>query len=86
MSQASRPGRDGTAILLLVLLALAWGLSWPAVRIILDEVPPWTLRVLGYANGWYRTERTPEAFLDAARAVLAKGFKAFKMFKAFKSS
>jgi len=51
VSQASRPGRDGTAILLLVLLALAWGLSWPAVRIILDEVPPWTLRVLGYANG-----------------------------------
>ena len=35
--------------------------------------------VLGYANGWYRTERTPEAFLDAARAVIAKGFKAFKL-------
>ena len=35
--------------------------------------------VLGYANGWYRTERTPEAFLDAAMAVLAKGFKAFKL-------
>lgn len=35
--------------------------------------------VLGYANGWYRTERTPEAFLEAARAVLAKGFKGFKL-------
>ncbi|TIS88522.1 MAG: mandelate racemase/muconate lactonizing enzyme family protein, partial [Mesorhizobium sp.] len=35
--------------------------------------------VLGYANGWYRTERSPEAFLDAAKAVLAKGFKAFKL-------
>ena len=35
--------------------------------------------VLGYANGWYRTERTPEAFLAAARAVIAKGFKAFKL-------
>ena len=35
--------------------------------------------MLGYANGWYRTERTPEAFLDAAKAVLAKGFKAFKL-------
>jgi galactonate dehydratase len=35
--------------------------------------------VLGYANGWYRTERTPEAFLDKARAVLAKGFKALKL-------
>jgi galactonate dehydratase len=35
--------------------------------------------VLGYANGWYRTERTPEGFLAAARAVLAKGFKALKL-------
>ena len=35
--------------------------------------------VLGYANGWYRTERTPESFLAAARQVLAKGFKAFKL-------
>ena len=26
--------------------------------------------VIGYANGWYRTERTPEAFLEAARAVI----------------
>jgi galactonate dehydratase len=35
--------------------------------------------VLGYANGWYRTERTPEAFLEAARAVVAKGFRAMKL-------
>src|SRR4051812_8368644 len=35
--------------------------------------------VLGYANGWYRSERTPEAFLEAAGAVIAKGFKAFKV-------
>ena len=35
--------------------------------------------VLGYANGWYRTERTPEAFLAAARGVIEKGFKAFKV-------
>lgn len=35
--------------------------------------------VLGYANGWYRTERTPENFLEAAKAVLVKGFKAFKL-------
>ena len=35
--------------------------------------------VLGYANGWYRTERTPEAFLAAAKDVIAKGFKAFKL-------
>jgi galactonate dehydratase len=35
--------------------------------------------VLGYANGWYRTERTPAAFLDAARIALAKGFRALKL-------
>lgn len=35
--------------------------------------------ILGYANGWYRAERTPEAFLDAAQAVIAKGFKAMKL-------
>jgi len=35
--------------------------------------------VLGYANGWYRTERTPEAFLEAARGVIAKGFHAMKL-------
>lgn len=35
--------------------------------------------VLGYANGWYRTERTPEAFLEAARGVIDRGFKALKL-------
>jgi len=53
VSQASRPEqaqRDPTAILLLVLLSLAWGLSWPAIRIALDEVAPWALRMIGYAT------------------------------------
>ena len=35
--------------------------------------------VLGYANGWYRTERTPEAFEAAAEQVVEKGFKALKV-------
>lgn len=35
--------------------------------------------VLGYANGWYRTERSPEAFLAAAEGVIAKGFRAMKL-------
>jgi galactonate dehydratase len=35
--------------------------------------------VLGYANGWYRAERTPQAFLDSARAVIDKGFHAMKL-------
>ncbi|MEO6624652.1 MAG: hypothetical protein ABIN37_07460, partial [Burkholderiaceae bacterium] len=35
--------------------------------------------VAGYANGWYRTERTPENFVAAAEAVMAKGFNALKL-------
>ena len=35
--------------------------------------------VLGYANGWYRTERTAEGFVEAVRNVRAKGFKAAKL-------
>jgi galactonate dehydratase len=35
--------------------------------------------VLGYANGWYRTERTPEAFVTAAERVAATGLKALKV-------
>ncbi len=35
--------------------------------------------ILGYANGWYRTERTPEHFVQAAKAVVDKGFHALKV-------
>jgi len=49
-------------------------------------VPIWQLlggrvrdSVLGYANGWYRTERTPEHFIRAAEAVIQKGFYALKV-------
>jgi len=31
-----------------------------------------------YANGWYRTERTPESFAAAARAATDRGFRALK--------
>lgn len=35
--------------------------------------------ILCYANGWYRTERSPEAFAHAADKVVAKGFHALKL-------
>jgi galactonate dehydratase len=35
--------------------------------------------ILCYANGWYRTERSPEAFAEAADQVVAKGFHALKL-------
>jgi galactonate dehydratase len=35
-------------------------------------------RVRAYANGWYRTQRTPEAFAKQARDVAARGYTALK--------
>lgn len=35
-------------------------------------------RVRVYANGWYRTDRTPEAFAAAARGVAERGYTALK--------
>ncbi|HSW58271.1 MAG TPA: mandelate racemase/muconate lactonizing enzyme family protein [Dehalococcoidales bacterium] len=31
-----------------------------------------------YANGWYRVERTPDAFAEAAKKVVEKGYKGLK--------
>ncbi len=35
--------------------------------------------VLGYANGWYRAERSPREFTKAAELAVAKGFQALKL-------
>jgi len=39
------------AKLLLIALSFCWGLSWSAMRIALDEVSPWGMRLIGYAIG-----------------------------------
>jgi galactonate dehydratase len=36
-------------------------------------------RVKAYANGWYRVERTPDAFHGAARRVVDRGYRALKL-------
>ncbi|CAN0388329.1 unnamed protein product, partial [Phaeothamnion confervicola] len=36
---------------LLVALSFCWGLAWPAMRIGLDQLSPWTLRFFGYTIG-----------------------------------
>ncbi|HKS65156.1 MAG TPA: DMT family transporter [Xanthobacteraceae bacterium] len=36
---------------MLVALSFAWGLTWPAMRIALDEVPPFSMRVVTLALG-----------------------------------
>ncbi|MFL5680199.1 MAG: mandelate racemase/muconate lactonizing enzyme family protein [Chloroflexota bacterium] len=35
-------------------------------------------RVRAYANGWYRTDRTPEGFAERARDVASRGYTAMK--------
>ena len=42
---------ETTAKLMLVALSFAWGLTWPAMRIALDEIPPFSMRVVTLALG-----------------------------------
>lgn len=37
--------------LAIVGLGICWGLNWPAVRIGLNELPPWALRTIGMGTG-----------------------------------
>jgi drug/metabolite transporter (DMT)-like permease len=45
------PASPGTARLLVILLAFAWGLNWIAAAVALREISPWTLRVAGSGIG-----------------------------------
>ena len=47
----AKAGSPGTAKLLVVLLAFAWGLNWIAAAVALREVSPWALRVAGSSIG-----------------------------------
>jgi drug/metabolite transporter (DMT)-like permease len=49
--QARHDATDTTAKLMLVALSVAWGLTWPAMRIALDEIPPFSMRVVTLALG-----------------------------------
>jgi drug/metabolite transporter (DMT)-like permease len=42
---------DTSAKLMLVAIGFAWGLTWPAMRIALDEVPPVSMRVVTLGLG-----------------------------------
>jgi galactonate dehydratase len=35
-------------------------------------------KIPAYANGWYKVERTPEAFYQAAKKVVESGYKGLK--------
>ncbi|HZQ12573.1 MAG TPA: DMT family transporter [Pseudolabrys sp.] len=49
--QAKASNVAGTARLLVVLLAFAWGLNWVAAAVALRELSPWSLRVAGAGIG-----------------------------------
>ena len=42
---ASPSANDAAARLMLVALSLSWGLSWPAMKIALNEIPPFSFRI-----------------------------------------
>ena len=44
-NRSERDFVDSTARLMLVGVSLAWGLSWPAMRLALNEIPPFSMRV-----------------------------------------
>jgi drug/metabolite transporter (DMT)-like permease len=50
---SSKPTMSDAAVakLLLVALSFCWGLSWAAMRVALDEVSPWGMRLIGYSIG-----------------------------------
>lgn len=41
----------GAGLFGVLALALFWGLNWPAVRLVLFEIPPWTMRLMGMGLG-----------------------------------
>jgi len=43
--------RDLSGLVLVVLIGVFWGLNWPVVKLILSEIPPWTLRAVGMSLG-----------------------------------
>jgi drug/metabolite transporter (DMT)-like permease len=47
-TQSPRPRCESAAkgVLLLALLSLFWGLGWPAMKVVLGEVRPWTFRTV----------------------------------------
>jgi drug/metabolite transporter (DMT)-like permease len=48
---APQQKHDTTATLMLIALGFCWGLTWPAMRISLDEIPPLSLRVVTLGIG-----------------------------------
>ncbi|MCC5882804.1 MAG: DMT family transporter [Halomonas sp.] len=71
------PRRDLTTLTLIVAIALFWGGNWPAVRFSLMEIPPFTLRAIGFSVGagillgWAWLRRWPLTVAPEERRWLA---------------
>ncbi|HEU4987028.1 MAG TPA: DMT family transporter [Rhizobiaceae bacterium] len=50
MTAQTRPARR-LHLAGILLLAVLWGLNWPAVKVALGEIPPWSLRAIGLTGG-----------------------------------
>jgi drug/metabolite transporter (DMT)-like permease len=71
-SETTTGGLPRKGILLLMTLSLFWGLAWPAIKISVNEIPPWTFRsyclvlsgigilILAKANGFKLKLPLPE--------------------------
>ncbi|MFF7734781.1 MULTISPECIES: enolase C-terminal domain-like protein [unclassified Streptomyces] len=76
-------GRAGEIVMsgIAVIEMACWDIKGKALG-----VPVWQLlggkvtdKVKAYANGWYTTERTPEAYHKAAQGVMERGYRALKI-------
>jgi drug/metabolite transporter (DMT)-like permease len=67
--QARHDATDTTAKLMLVALSFAWGLTWPAMRIALDEIPPFSMRVVTLALGAARCSSSRDCRDDPSRSA-----------------
>lgn len=52
MSQPPARGADGAGLLLLVATTLGWGLNWPAMKLLLQELPVLSTRAAGGGLGF----------------------------------
>ncbi len=76
--QASVPlHHTGTTLLLILAIGLFWGGNWPAVRFSLMDIPPFTLRAIGFVTGavmllgWAWLKGWPLAIAPGERLWLA---------------
>ncbi|RUL87392.1 mandelate racemase/muconate lactonizing enzyme family protein [Tautonia sociabilis] len=75
-----RPGEVVTTAIALVEMA-CWDLKGKALGVPVYQLLGGAVRdsIPAYANGWYRVDRTPDAFAEAARKVASLGYRGLKL-------